>query len=304
MGILFFVACSEDSSHIVSTVSYRGWETCIKLSNSVASVIVNPTYGGQILYFGLDNKNENVLWTDSVINGWTIDDFIKTRRSPDSGRLDIGTERTTENIHDSIWAGPYKVYVKGNEIRLQSIASQTMGIQVEKMYRFEDTRPILHVKQRMTNISNRDVEYCFWTRTLLPSGGIYYCDAQPDSFYSLSFSEMSLRDDSLVPSDTVMQRIHLENNMFTAFPGGNIERRYGINTTTGTFSYQYKDYLYVIQNKYDSHGKYNCNRGVSFTNMIYFCDKFIEMEPLSPMVKLAPGESYEYEEVWSLFCVK
>lgn len=35
--------------------------------------------------------------------------------------------------------------------------------------------------------------------------------------------------------------------------------------------------------------------------MIYFCNQFIEMEPLSPMVKLQPGESYQYEEVWSLY---
>ena len=29
-------------------------------------------------------------------------------------------------------------------------------------------------------------------------------------------------------------------------------------------------------------------------------DEFLEMEPNSPMVKLKPGEAYEYEEIWTL----
>ena len=108
--LLFFLclSCSHRPVQEVDTVSYRGWENCLKLSNRVVSVIVNPTYGGQILYFGLESRGDNILWSDSVINGWTVENYIRTRRSPDAGRFDIGNERRTENIHDSIWAGPYQ----------------------------------------------------------------------------------------------------------------------------------------------------------------------------------------------------
>ena len=126
--LLFFLclSCSHRPVQEVDTVSYRGWENCLKLSNRVVSVIVNPTYGGQILYFGLESRGDNILWSDSVINGWTVENYIRTRRSPDAGRFDIGNERRTENIHDSIWAGPYQTFIEEDKLRLVSHPSQAM----------------------------------------------------------------------------------------------------------------------------------------------------------------------------------
>lgn len=139
--LLFFLclSCSHRPVQEVDTVSYRGWENCLKLSNRVVSVIVNPTYGGQILYFGLESHGDNILWSDSVINGWTVENYIRTRRSPDAGRFDIGNERRTENIHDSIWAGPYQTFIEEDKLRLVSHPSQAMGIQVERIYFWKRT---------------------------------------------------------------------------------------------------------------------------------------------------------------------
>lgn len=240
------------------------------------------------------------MWSDSVINGWTVENYIRTRRSPDAGRFDIGNERRTENIHDSIWAGPYQTFIEEDKLRLVSHPSQAMGIQVERIYFLEENQPVLHIKQRMSNISNGEVEYCFWTRTLLPAGGIYYCEAIPSSQYPLGFSEISLSADTLIPSYHSQERIHVENHYFTAFPGGYEQKKYGINTTNGMYFYQFSDYLYIKQNKYVPQGKYDNNLQVCFPNMIYFNDEFLEMEPNSPMVKLKPGEAYEYEEIWTL----
>ena len=277
--LLFFLclSCSHRPVQEVDTVSYRGWENCLKLSNRVVSVIVNPTYGGQILYFGLESHGDNILWSDSVINGWTVENYIRTS-----------------------WAGPYQTFIEEDKLRLVSHPSQAMGIQVERIYFLEENQPVLHIKQRMSNISNGEVEYCFWTRTLLPAGGIYYCEAIPSSQYPLGFSEISLSADTLIPSYHSQERIHVENHYFTAFPGGYEQKKYGINTTNGMYFYQFSDYLYIKQNKYVPQGKYDNNLQVCFPNMIYFNDEFLEMEPNSPMVKLKPGEAYEYEEIWTL----
>ena len=185
-------------------------------------------------------------------------------------------------------------------MRLVSHPSEAMGIQVERIYYLEENQPVLHIKQRMSNISNTVVEYCFWTRTLLPAGGVYYCKAIPDSQYPLGFSEISLSADTLIPSHHLQERIHVENHYFTAFPGGNEQKKYGINTINGIYFYQFNDYLYIKQNKYCPQGRYDNNLQVCFPNMIYFNDEFLEMEPNSPMVELKPGEAYEYEEIWTL----
>lgn len=116
----------------------------------------------------------------------------------------------------------------------------------------------------------------------------------------MGFSEISLSADTLIPSHHLQERIHVENHYFTAFPGGDEQKKYGINTTNGMYFYQFSDYLYIKQNKYVPQGKYDNNLQVCFPNMIYFNDEFLEMEPNSPMVKLKPGEAYEYEEIWTL----
>lgn len=53
--LLFFLclSCSHRPVQEVDTVSYRGWENCLKLSNRAVSVIVNPTYGGPNSIFRL-----------------------------------------------------------------------------------------------------------------------------------------------------------------------------------------------------------------------------------------------------------
>lgn len=294
-------SCSQKPIKHIAPVSYRGWENCLRMSNETVSVIINPTYGGQILYFGLDNRGENILWSDSVINGWTVADYTKTRRSPDAGRFDIGYERKTASIHDSIWAGPYTPVIESdNKIRLISVPSTTMGIQVERTYTLINQQPILHIEQHMTNISDSVVEYCFWTRTLLPAGGTYFCELASCASHPGGYSEISLSADTLIPEKGELKQVFVNKNSFVAFPGGENERKFGINTTSGTSSYLHNQILYTKQSKYDPIGLYNNNNQIDFPNMIYFNSQFIEMEPNSPMIRLSPGETYHYSEIWTL----
>lgn len=294
-------SCSRQPIKHIAPVSYRGWDNCLRMSNETVSIIVNPTYGGQILFFGLDNRGENILWSDSVINGWTVADYTKTRRSPDAGRFDIGNERKTTATHDSIWAGPYTPIIESdNKIRLISAPSIAMGIQVERIYTLKSHQPVLHIEQRMTNISDSVVEYCFWTRTLLPAGGTYFCELTSCASHPAGYSEISLSADTLIPAGNDLKRILVNRNNFVAFPGGDNERKFGINTTSGTSSYLYNQVLYTKQSKYDPIGLYNNNNQIDFPNMIYFNSQFIEMEPNSPMIKLSPRETYSFEEVWIL----
>lgn len=299
--LILLSSCSRQPIKHIAPVSYRGWDNCLRMSNETVSIIINPTYGGQILYFGLDSRGENILWSDSVINGWTVADYTKTRRSPDAGRFDIGYERKTAGIHDSIWAGPYTSVIESdNKIRLVSTRSAAMGIQVERIYTLKNHQPVLHIEQHMTNISDSILEYCFWTRTLLPAGGTYFCELTPCASHPTGYSEISLSADTLIPAENDLKRIFVNKHNFVAFPGGDNERKYGINTTSGTCSYLHNQILYTKQTKYDPIGLYNNNNKIDFPNMIYFNSHFLEMEPNSPMIRLSPGETYSFSEIWRL----
>ena len=69
--ILFFIFLNtvQNVEAKIELISYRSWDYCYKISNANAEIIINPAYGGHILYYGLKMLNTNVLWADSTING-------------------------------------------------------------------------------------------------------------------------------------------------------------------------------------------------------------------------------------------
>ncbi len=300
--IVIFCGCT-DASIPYEYVSYRGWEQCIRLSNDSVEVVINPQYGGQILHYSHIGK-DNVLWADSVINGWGLDDYIRTRRSPDAGRFDVGYERLTENTHDVVWAGEYHILAGSiDHLIIRSDICSAMGIVVEREFRLGAHDSSLTIEQRMRNISNSAVEYCFWTRTLLPSGGVYHATYVESQRYLRGFSEISLIDDSLLETPPSESRIMACEGIFTAYPYGE-QRRYGIDTRDGISSYQRAGVLYRKECDYVEGGRYENNRGERFANMIYFNDDFIELEPHSTMEQIEPGGEFSYTEVWSLSTIE
>ncbi len=294
------LSCRQHAAECkIEFIGYRGWDSCVRMSNGILSVIINPTYGGQVIHFGFESDGENVLWADTVINGWTVQDYTRTRRSPAAGRFDTGPERATEHIHDTIWAGPYTVDISGAlEVSLRSLPSRLMGISMERVYTLDPDSAKFTVKQTMTNISDRDVRYCFWTRTLLPAGGIYRCSYTPTARYPAGYSPISLSTDLLIPV-APDPRVYASGGVFEAVPGGG-EIKYGIFTTDGSCSYTLNGTTYIKKNRYVEGGAYDNNGGVGFPNMIYFNDTFIELEPNSPVETISPGGKYEYTETWEL----
>lgn len=59
--------------------------------------------------------------------------------------------------------------------------------------------------------------------------------------------------------------------------------------------------MFVKRFDLDLNGEYDNNLKAEFPNMIYFDNRFIEIEPNSSMVKLKPGESNSHSENWWLF---
>lgn len=290
-------------------VTYRGWDSCVKLTDGTVTAIVNPTYGAQVLYFGIDSVNCNVLWADSAINAFTVDSFIATRRAPDAGRSDIGPERVTDHIHDSIWAGAYAVTdVSGRSVTLESVPMAKMGVKFTKKYTLAGDAT-LRVDLTMTNVCDSAVRYNVWTRTLLPSGGLYMAKATPTEKYPNGFSEYTFDIDSLIPGVRT-DRVKLTEGIFTAFPGGESPadcHKFCINTTPATDGdsmstaiYMRAPYIFVKRFDYDPQGVYDMSHGIDYPNIIYFDSRFIEVEPNSPMITLKPGESYTFTETWQL----
>lgn len=305
--ILFFIFLNtvQNVEAKIELISYRSWDYCYKISNANAEIIINPAYGGHILYYGLKMLNTNVLWADSTINGHMAEKYqssVADKKVPDSGRFDIGNERLTQNIHDDLWEGPYLVRIINDySVIVTSYPSIESGIQLSREYTLDDEGSHLNVKQTMKNISNREVKYCHWSRSLLPSGGVYITQLVKTSKYPKGFAQFLWSPDRIEKENPSTKRISIVNDtIFVARPGGNTGVKYGMMTTSGWCCYVNNNMMFVKRFDLYPNGEYDNNLKAEFPNMIYFDKRFIEVEPNSAMVKLKPGDSNSYSENWWL----
>ncbi len=296
------VSCGKVANK-AEIITYRGWENCVRLSNDSAEIIVNPAFGGHILYFGL-NGGDNILYADTTIDGASIDDHFNAGMHPDAGRFDIGNERLTQKMHDTVWAGPYTPEILSPlSMRVVSLPDNDMGIVVERIYALDPVRPLLTVTQKMTNISDTTRTYCFWTRTLVPLGGTYMTRVTPTEQFPAGFGQMNFRTDTANPYfDST--RMCLEGDVVCINPGGQATKL-GFQSNAGWSAYAMDDVMYVKYHAFVPGAHYDNNKGASsFPNIIYMCERFIEIEPNSPMLTMQPGETASFEEKWLLVPLK
>ena len=305
--ILFFLFLNivQTVEAKIELVNYRSWDYCYKISNADAEIIINPAYGGHILYYGLKTLNTNALWTDSTINGYTFEKHqgsIAGRKTPDSGRFDIGNERLTYNIHGALWEGVYRVRIVNDySVVVTSYPSKESGIQLSRKYTLDNEGSHLIVKQTMENISSSGVRYCHWSRTLLPSGGVYITPFVKTLKYPKGFAQFLWSPDRMDKENPSTERVSIVNDtIFVARPDGDGGVKYGMMTTLGWCFYVNNNMMFVKRFDLYPNGEYDNNLKAEFPNMIYFDKRFIEIEPNSAMVKLKPGESNSYTENWWL----
>jgi len=305
--ILFFMFLNtvQNVEAKIELISYRSWDYCYKISNVNVEIIINPACGGHILYYGLKMLNTNVLWADSTINGYMAEknqSCFVGRKVPDSGRFDIGNERLTQSIHNDLWEGPYWVRIVNDySVKVTSYPSKESGIQLSREYTLDKENSHMIVKQTMENISAREVKYCHWSRSLLPSGGVYIAQLVKTSEYPKGFAQFLWSPDRINKENPSTERISILNDtIFVARPGGNTGVKYGMMTTSGWCCYLNKNMMFVKLFDLYPNGEYDNNLKAEFPNMIYFDKRFVEIEPNSAMVKLKPGDSNSYSENWWL----
>ena len=223
--IILFVNIFQNVYAKIELISYRSWNYCYKISNEDVEIIINPTYGGHILYYGLKSLNSNILWVDSTLNGYTLEKYQiggRNKKAPDAGRFDIGNERLTETINDTTWVGPYNIRIINDyAIIVTSLPQIRSGIQLSREYSLEKEGSHLHINQTIKNISNHEVKYCHWSRTLSPSGGIYITQLIKTSKYPNGYALFEWNPDRIEINNPTKERLSFPNDtLFVAHPGG------------------------------------------------------------------------------------
>jgi hypothetical protein len=278
----------------VEKISYRDWSDCYSFGNDSIGIIVNTSAMGNIPVF--EKKGVNFMWEDQTINGKLLGDAFQ----PDAGRFDYGPEQEVMLIHDITWKGPYAAEIIDDyTLEITSLEDTEMGIQTTRLFELDSIRPYLKITQTMTNISDANTNYYFWGRTLIPTGGKLFSPVNPESSLEDKWVRYIWGNPTTFSSDPDDPGVEIDDSLFTMIPEEAANSKYGTDSESGWMAYGYQGMIFLKTYGYYPDETYTVENGL--TNLFYRkIGKFAEMEPVSPAMELAPGESYSFVENWYL----
>lgn len=266
---------------------------CYLLSDRVAEVVVTTDVGPRVLHYGLAG-GENVLgecveatvsteWGEFKPYGghrlWTAPEASPRSYAPDNERVEFEMEGE-------------------HAIRLIPPADKRVGVQKELQVALDGAGRV-RLRHRITNLNAWRVEMAAWGLTIMRGGGVAIIPQEPygpHPQYLLPSRTLTLwpyTDMSDARFQFGRKLILLRSDESAQSP-----QKIGVANKQGWAAYLTGETLFVKRFDYTEGASYpdaGCNTEV------FTAASFIEVESLSPLKYLEPGETIEHVERWQLF---
>ena len=277
-------------------VSYLGLPNCYKLSNDTVEAIVTSDVGPRILRYGF-REGENML---GEVPDATMTTELGDFKARGGHRLWVAPEAKPRSYAPD--NSPLAVEFAGDrerEIRLTASVEAVTGIEKEMRVALDAEGSGLSVTHRITNRNLWAIDAALWGLTIMRGGGTAIFPQEPYRSW----------DDYLLPArplvlwhytDLTDARWSIGKKFIrlSSDAGASHPQKIGMMNKQGWAAYQLDRILFVKRFAYEegaSYTDYGCNCET------YTAGDFIEVESLSPLVRLEPGASAEHLERWSLF---
>lgn len=277
---------------------YTGWNPTIHLSHSDtrARAVIAPQVGGRIVHYSL--SGENIIFENASAFGLTIGG---TNRNFWVGgyQCDLGPELRNLPEHRELWMGPWTWSApRDYTVKTESPPDAKMGVQLEKEFLFDPDTGDLGIVQRMKNISDREVDYCLWDRTLSRGGGFALIPLKSRSRFKAGWSMRRSVDGkySYDGEKPASPQVKIISGVLVTKAVGEATKL-GTDSDAGWIAYARGKLLFIKYFPVTAGGNYSDGGN---TVELYFDLRVAELEPLSPEARLAPGKSYEFPEKWVL----
>lgn len=286
------IASAEDPT--AREVVFHGYTKAVELKLGKTRAVLCPQAGGRVLEFSVGGTD--AMWLDEAEKKWQ-----PGKPGPSSaGRFDYGPELTVRP-HPKAWSGEWTAEItKANTVKLTSPADDAGGIRLVREFRLVPHGGSVGISctQTMTNLSKETREVCHWGRSFSPGGGICVVPLgdRPSRFPSkyAMYEEGALinvkaKDDNIRERDGLLEIL--------APPR---KPKLGFDTYAGWLAYVMpNDTVFVKRFKTYPDRVYNEAAGLTLS-VWYPPGKMIELEPIGPRERLAPGESASFTEDWWL----
>lgn len=272
-------------------VRYFGYDHAIELSNDSVRVVLCPQVGGRVLEYSLHGVN--ALYLSDADRSWQPGD----RPAASAGRFDIGPELVVPR-RDVLWTGEWTGEVTGTRAaRLTSQPDDATGVQLVRDFRLHDDSTRLLCTQTIRNVSSESREWCHWSRTFATGGGICLIPLSPRSRFPHHY--VLYEDRGLLnfyPEDPGIRR----RDGYLEILSAPRKPKLGFDSQAGRLVYVAPNDLLFVK-RYPVFPDRVYNEAAGLTLSVWYPDgDMVELEPIGPRERLAPGESASFTEEWWL----
>ena len=275
-------------------ISYLGLPNCYRLSNDKVEAIVTSDVGPRIVSYKFRGA-ENIL---GEVPGASVTTELGDFKPWGGHRLWVAPEAKPRSYAPD--NSPLAVASEGErQIRLTAPVEAATGIEKEISVALDAEGSGLSVSHRITNRNLWPIDCALWGLTIMRGGGTAVFPQEPYISW----------DDYLLPARPLVlwhytdltdarwsigkKFIRLSTDERATHP-----QKIGLLNKQGWAAYQHGATVFVKRFAYQdaaSYPDYGCNCET------YTAGDFIEVESLSPLRRLEPGQSAEHLERWSLF---
>jgi hypothetical protein len=330
IGLMCFVSKPAFSARVDEKVSYKGW-VCLKMSNQNTEVYIAPEIGGRIIQYKY--QGHEFLWTNPDLHGKVYppeqNSSLETWKNYGGDKIwpapqGWDTKDQWPGPGDVVIEAPYSYEIlaaKGREVKVRISGSDKggwAGVQFIREFTLRDESSRLDLLTTMKNVTTKPVRWGIWSVTQMDLRAqnektyndqvTLYIPMNPRSIYPAGYNVMFglAKSFNWKPDyNKIMMKVKYEN----------IVGKIGIDTAAGWAAMvdEKNDLTFVQRFPCFQDMPYpdNASFEVWVAGKGYYIHKhkllyaendpksrLIEMEILSPLVKLKPGESYSFPSSW------
>lgn len=287
-------ANAYNRNRMITRISYHGFTECLEISNGDARVIVSTEFGPRILFYALDGE-ENIL-------GWHGEAKVETDLGiwkPYGGhRLWIAPENMPLSYAPD--NDPVEVEELGElSVQLVQPVDTNRATQKEMTIVLDPAGSGVSVEHRIENLGESEIEISAWALTIMAPGGEAIVPNEPFGGYSPD-NLLPVRTMALWPyTDLTDPRWKFEKEAIRLRVDESIhsQQKFGVLNKQGWVGYEWRDLMFTKRFDFVEGAVYpDMNSNVE----IYTDGGFVEVETLSPLQTILPGDSVEYTETWEL----
>ena len=291
-----WILCSGGILNAAETIQYHGYSHAIELKNKDVRVVLCPEVGGRVLEYSF--RGNNVLHLSDQEKHWKPGD----KPQSSAGRFDIGPEFIVPR-RQILWSGQWQAEVTGERsARLTSQPDPATGVQLIRDFKLHKESSLLECRQTIVNVSQHTREWCHWSRTFAVGKGICVIPLtdpgqSPHSRFPQKY--VMYEDSGVINAKPEDPNIRLKENALEIHPTPR-KPKLGFDSYAGEIIYLApNDLMFVKRFKTFPDRVYNEAAGLTIS--VWYPDReMVELEPIGPRERLAPGESASFTEEWWL----